>query len=474
DSGSSGSGTVWIDKFELLRSTVIVIDDFQSSASNLNFLNGTSTQTFAGGGGTATTQYSALGADNVLELNYNVNAGGSFSGMFFGLRGRTFQGYTHLSFRIRGGAGGEKILAKLESPTGSTELGFTTTPYLTNGITTSFQTVTIPLSAFPNVNLSSVTAFTFVATQSTGSAAGQIFLDDIKFLRQGDSAGVLRVIDDMDMDLPSSNFEANSHANASLQTSVVSDATVPEAKSDNRVYKLEYTFRISGVGDTPWVVIERPLFHSIAPFSNLKFRYQGAGSANNVELKLTDSDNTTWYRKFLLASNTEGAWKTASLALDQLTFFSAGDDSNLNTRKIKQIFFAVAKGPGGSGSFAVDTLEASDSGEFETNSPSGVISKLKILNNPFSPNGDGTKDEVFFVYTLTVNSKVNLKIYGLDGVEIRMAAQQDQTSGEQTLSWNGRNDNSEIVPNGVYLFRLEAEGIDSRKDVLRQVIAVLR
>ncbi|MBI3012779.1 MAG: hypothetical protein HYY63_04065 [Elusimicrobia bacterium] len=272
DSGSSGSGTVWIDKFELLRSTVIVIDDFQSSASNLNFLNGTSTQTFAGGGGTATTQYSALGADNVLELNYNVNAGGSFSGMFFGLRGRTFQGYTHLSFRIRGGAGGEKILAKLESPTGSTELGFTTTPYLTNGITTSFQTVTIPLSAFPNVNLSSVTAFTFVATQSTGSAAGQIFLDDIKFLRQGDSAGVLRVIDDMDMDLPSSNFEANSHANASLQTSVVSDATVPEAKSDNRVYKLEYTFRNSGVGDTPWVVIERPLFHSIAPFSNFKVR----------------------------------------------------------------------------------------------------------------------------------------------------------------------------------------------------------
>ncbi|MBI3012780.1 MAG: gliding motility-associated C-terminal domain-containing protein [Elusimicrobia bacterium] len=193
-----------------------------------------------------------------------------------------------------------------------------------------------------------------------------------------------------------------------------------------------------------------------------------------MELKLTDSDNTTWYRKFLLASNTAGAWKTASLPLDQLVFFSAGDDSNLNTRKIKQIFFAVAKGPGGSGSFAVDTLEASDSGEFETNSPSGVISKLKILNNPFSPNGDGTKDEVFFVYTLTVNSKVNLKIYGLDGVEIRMAAQQDQTSGEQTLSWNGRNDNSEIVPNGVYLFRLEAEGLDSRKDVLRQVIAVLR
>src|SRR5205814_595119 len=104
--------------------------------------------------------------------------------------------------------------------------------------------------------------------------------------------------------------------------------------------------------------------------------------------------------------------------------------SVLDLKKIKQVWFAITKASGGSGTFAADQLEVPESGDLEQGRPGRLISDLKIINNPFSPNDDKIKDEIIFDYMLGAASKVNLRIYNLQGNEVRTIAVQDQNAGE--------------------------------------------
>lgn len=475
DTGARASGKVWIDKIEVLKSTYNLVDDFNDGADP-NLFNQNST-TFASGG-TVVKEYATLSSgEKVMKVTYNVPSNGNFSGITIGLGNRNYQNNTHFSFKIRGDAGQEVLKFKLESPQGTTELFIST--FLSAGITTSFQEVRVPLSSFTAVNFTTVTVFTLLAQNDTGinSGSGIVYLDDIAFIRVGEEPKVLLTIDEMDMDFPSSNWDISNHADASLSISVVSDITAPDATASNRVYQFNYNFTNSPSKptETPYALIEKQFYFSIYPFSVLKFQYKGTNSSNNVEFKLSDSDNTTWFKKFLAASNTSGLWKNAVVPLDQFVFFSAGDDSNLNLKKIKKIEFAIAKGSGGSGTFAVDSLEALDSGgELDQNRPGNLITSIRTVNNPFSPNEDRVKDEVFFIYSLDAESKVNLRIYDLNGNEIKMVAAPTQSSGEQSLSWDGKDSGNEKVANGLYIFRLEAESSDNRKDIIRQIVGVLK
>ena len=474
DTGPRTSGKVWIDKIEVLKSTTNLVDDFNDGADP-NLFNQDSTA-FATGG-TVTKEYATVSGEKVMKITYNVPSNGNFSGITIGLGNRNYQNNTHLSFKIRGNAGGEVLKFKLESPQGTTELFVST--FLSAGITTSFQEVRVPLSSFTAVNFSTVTVFTMMAQNDTGinSGSGIVYLDDVAFIRVGEESKVLLTIDEMDMDFLSNNWDSSSHEDASQSVSVISDITVPDSAASNRVYQINYNFTNSPSKptETPYTLIEKQFYHSIHPFSALKFQYKGTGSSNNVEFKLTDSDNTTWFKKFFIASNTSGVWKNAVVPYDQIVFFSAGDDSSLNLKKIKKVEFAVAKGAGGSGTFAVDSLEALESGgELDQSRPGNLITNIRTVNNPFSPNGDTVKDEVFFIYSLDAESKVNLRIYDLSGNEIKMVAAPTQSAGEHALSWDGKNSGNENALNGLYIFRLEAESSDNRKDIIRQIIGVLK
>lgn len=471
DNTTRGSGSLVLDKIELYKSTETLIDDFQDGAEP-NFFGGTNLNNFETGG-TAVPTYVTLGSDRVLQMTYNVTAGSSFSGIFLNLK-KNFQGYTHLSFRVRGNAGGEIVKAKLESVAGNNEVFIST--YLTGGITTSFQRVNIPVSAFPLVNFSTINVLTFLLENSIGSGSGTVWFDDIGFIRLGETPGVVAVLDDLDSDFGPSNWDRYTHADATLNVLVAGDSSPPGSSANNRVYQLDYNFTTSPTlpGETPYAVIDRPFQLSIAPFSVLRFKYRGTESSNNVELKFIDSDNTVWIKKFLLASNTLSAWKTSAIPLTELSLFSAGTDTSLNMRNIKKVEIAVARGSGGNGTLVLDQLESSESGEFQVENPGRLISSFRIVNNPFSPNGDGVKDEAFFVYTIASASKVTLSIYNMQGDRVKQVLHSEQVAGEQAAAWNGRDENGDKVANGLYIYRLEAEGADHRNDVLRQVVGVLR
>ena len=71
--------------------------------------------------------------------------------------------------------------------------------------------------------------------------------------------------------------------------------------------------------------------------------------------------------------------------------------------------------------------------------------------NPFNPS-----TEIRFV--LPKASKVNLSVYNTLGQQIRILASGFMPSGSHTAVWDGRDEQGSLVPSGVYVCRLRAEG----------------
>jgi len=68
--------------------------------------------------------------------------------------------------------------------------------------------------------------------------------------------------------------------------------------------------------------------------------------------------------------------------------------------------------------------------------------------NPFNPT---TKIQ----YQLPENSFVSLTIYNILGEQIRTLVNEEKSAGNYTVSWNGKNEQSEMVPSGVYYYQIK-------------------
>lgn len=94
------------------------------------------------------------------------------------------------------------------------------------------------------------------------------------------------------------------------------------------------------------------------------------------------------------------------------------------------------------------------------NSVSTVYSQsleLSIKPNPFSPDGDGFEDEAIFRFALPMESNLTLRIYDIKGRLIKTLMEDEpQVSGE--ITWDGRDDENEIVRMGIYIVWAKAEG----------------
>jgi len=77
----------------------------------------------------------------------------------------------------------------------------------------------------------------------------------------------------------------------------------------------------------------------------------------------------------------------------------------------------------------------------------------------FSPNRDGTLDEVSVFYSLSDRATVNAEVLNSAGQVVRALTQEaGQTAGQHTLAWDGRDQVGAAVPDGNYTIRLHAAG----------------
>lgn len=104
---------------------------------------------------------------------------------------------------------------------------------------------------------------------------------------------------------------------------------------------------------------------------------------------------------------------------------------------------------------------AADAGE--------VIQDLQLSAQVFTPNGDGTNDQLALSYTLfrlPSPLPAHLDIYSLDGLLRARVAGGAQGAGPQQIFWDGRDSEGRLLPPGLYLMVL---AIESEFDEFRRV-----
>jgi hypothetical protein len=89
-----------------------------------------------------------------------------------------------------------------------------------------------------------------------------------------------------------------------------------------------------------------------------------------------------------------------------------------------------------------------------------LIRALKIAPNPFTPNGDGINDDALIRYDLlqlTREMPLSVKIYTLSGALVRRLSSEKGESDIYLTKWDGKNDDGDRVPPGVYIVRVSVD-----------------
>jgi hypothetical protein len=86
------------------------------------------------------------------------------------------------------------------------------------------------------------------------------------------------------------------------------------------------------------------------------------------------------------------------------------------------------------------------------------VRNLKASPNPFSPNGNGVKDETIIRYEMSGDAKVYLRIFNVRGEEVRRLVDgEDVIQGVDTRAWDGKDDFGDILATGIYIINVKAE-----------------
>jgi len=91
-----------------------------------------------------------------------------------------------------------------------------------------------------------------------------------------------------------------------------------------------------------------------------------------------------------------------------------------------------------------------------------ILTALQVKSNPFTPNGDGRNDAASISYSILKVSEpipVSVEIYGLAGRLVRNLFAGSEPSGNHRHAWDGRDNEGKLVPPGIYIGWVTAEGV---------------
>ncbi len=86
---------------------------------------------------------------------------------------------------------------------------------------------------------------------------------------------------------------------------------------------------------------------------------------------------------------------------------------------------------------------------------------VSLVNNLFNPLAGGQAAITYSVDT----GQVVIRLYTLQGRLIRKLVDEYRAAGSYTVNWDGRNEDNEVVASGIYLMRIEAEGVKQTRRI---------
>ncbi|MBI4377297.1 MAG: gliding motility-associated C-terminal domain-containing protein, partial [Elusimicrobia bacterium] len=86
-----------------------------------------------------------------------------------------------------------------------------------------------------------------------------------------------------------------------------------------------------------------------------------------------------------------------------------------------------------------------------------VFNPAGLTNRMLTPNGDGKNDTVVFTFDNPRFSEVTGKIFDVKGAFVASMYHDPTLDSNTTLVWDGKS-NGAVVPGGVYIYQIEAEG----------------
>lgn len=95
---------------------------------------------------------------------------------------------------------------------------------------------------------------------------------------------------------------------------------------------------------------------------------------------------------------------------------------------------------------------------------SATLDDVTVTPNPFTPNGDSVNDAADFDFALLLfleQTKLRIDIMTLSGTPVKQLTA-ELAAGRHAVSWDGTDDNGNLVAPGVYVYRIEAGGNATR------------
>ena len=106
---------------------------------------------------------------------------------------------------------------------------------------------------------------------------------------------------------------------------------------------------------------------------------------------------------------------------------------------------------------------------------STVAGPLKLSPSSFSPNDDGINDDLqidYIVQHLVALSPITVQVHDLSGRRVRQLVNTDRSSGQYRVEWDGRTDDGNLVPPGIYLIAVEVRSDEGSQRRLRQTAVI--
>ena len=103
-------------------------------------------------------------------------------------------------------------------------------------------------------------------------------------------------------------------------------------------------------------------------------------------------------------------------------------------------------------------MDVATSVEYTPVVPSDFV-LMQNYPNPFNP-------QTTIQYSLPAAQQVKLTIYNIMGQQVITLVNEPQAAGSYKVVWDGRNQRGQVVPSGLYFYRLEAGDFKAQKRML--------